>query len=247
MTAIFAQPVMSAGPSGPTLIQQSSPQPYTSQAQFTPPSSSETTNTSPISPRATWNMPPQLQMPSRQIRQPKLPMYVPAVLRPTEKPARQSPPKTGMPYGSPDSAVDIGGVETPVGVVPGMSRIVTEEWNEEVLGPVTGMPSRNHWKVSGITHNSLFSVSILAYWRIPISTARHCGQPIQDALINRVYHDCRCTRERCTRRFISRTTAGTQELKYFASNALSRCDDAIANMAPPFLRVPPRLGLSRNP
>jgi hypothetical protein len=75
-------------------------------------------------------------------------MYVPAVLRPTEKPARHSPPKNkGMQYGSPDSVDEVGGIERPAGIVPGLSRIVTEEWNEEVLGLVTGAPSRNHWKV----------------------------------------------------------------------------------------------------
>jgi hypothetical protein len=80
-------------------------------------------------------------------------MYVPAVLRPTEKPARQSPPKGGIEYGSPESDVDVGGSERPAGIVPGLTRIVTEEWNEEVLGPVTGAPSRNHWKVSCDMHD----------------------------------------------------------------------------------------------
>jgi hypothetical protein len=51
-----------------------------------------------------------------------------------------------MEYGSPDSIDEPGGEQTS-GFVPGLSRIVTEEWNEEVLGPVTGVPSRNHWKV----------------------------------------------------------------------------------------------------
>ncbi|KIW04853.1 uncharacterized protein PV09_04035 [Verruconis gallopava] len=153
MTTVFAQPPLAPlmpGPSAPTPIQHPiSSQPYTSQAQFTPPSSSDTvsTVTSPVSPRASWNIPQHLQMHTRQIRQPKGPMYVPAVLRPTEKPVRSSPPKSrGMQYGSPESLDEFGVSERPSGVVPGMSRIVTEEWNEDVLGPVTGAPSRNHWK-----------------------------------------------------------------------------------------------------
>lgn len=149
MSTMFAQPPSLSGPSGPTPIQQTmSPQQYTSQAQFTPPSSSETISNvpSPVSPRASWNVPQHLQMPTRQIRQRQGPLYVPAVLRPTEKPVRSSPPK-GAAYGSPESMDDFGSAERPAGVVPHLSRIVTEEWNEDVLGPVTGTPSRNHWKV----------------------------------------------------------------------------------------------------
>jgi hypothetical protein len=156
MTTMFAQPPPApslSGPSGPTLIQTpTSPQPYTSQAQLTPPSSSETIPhvASPISPRTSWNVPQHLQMQTRQIRQPKGPMYVPAVLRPTEKPVRQSPPK----YGSPESFDESSGAERPAGIVPGLSRIVTEEWNEEIMGAVTGAPSRNHWKVrKHLIHN----------------------------------------------------------------------------------------------
>ena len=153
MSTMFAQPPAPpalSGPSVPTPIQTTttSPPPYTSQAQFTPPSSSETISNvqSPLSPRTSFSIPQHLQMPTRQIRQRQGPMYVPAVLRPTEKPARSSPPK-GAHYGSPESMDDFGGADRPAGVVPHLSRIVTEEWNEEVLGPVTGTPSRNHWKV----------------------------------------------------------------------------------------------------
>jgi len=152
MSTMFAQPPAPpalSGPSVPTPIQTTttSPPPYTSQAQFTPPSSSETISNvqSPLSPRTSFSIPQHLQMPTRQIRQRQGPMYVPAVLRPTEKPARSSPPK-GAHYGSPESMDDFGGADRPAGVVPHLSRIVTEEWNEEVLGPVTGTPSRNHWK-----------------------------------------------------------------------------------------------------
>ena len=153
MTTMFAQPPQPpafSGPSAPAPIQTTPPpQLYASQAQFTPPSSSETISNvqSPVSPRTSWSIPQHLQMPTRQIRQRQGPMYVPAVLRPTEKPARSSPPKGSAAYGSPESMDEFGGADRPAGIVPHLSRIVTEEWNEEVLGPVTGTPSRNHWKV----------------------------------------------------------------------------------------------------
>ena len=125
---------------------------YVPQGQYTPPASASCTplNTSPTSPRISWNLPPHLQPRVTQIRPPKSPMYVPAVLRPTEKPARHSPPKHSQPtkYGSPESLVDASSqAQTSTGPVPGVARIVTEEWNEEALGAVTGRPSRDHWKV----------------------------------------------------------------------------------------------------
>jgi hypothetical protein len=71
-------------------------------------------------------------------------MYVPAVLRPTEKPARQSPPKRG---GQP-TVTDQEDTEEVEGDTSSVRRVVTEEWNETRLGEVMGPPSRNHWKVS---------------------------------------------------------------------------------------------------
>jgi hypothetical protein len=148
MTTAFApQPSMfAAGPSMPTDIR--APQ-YASQATITPPSSSESpSNTSPISPRNTFNVPSHLRMHSAQIKQPKSPLYVPAVLRPTEKPTRQSPPKKngfgGMECGvnmdSSDPSFDGIGPDT-------INRLETELYNDEEMRPVTGPPSRNGWKV----------------------------------------------------------------------------------------------------
>jgi hypothetical protein len=146
-TAFAALPAMLPGPSPPTSIPH---QPlYASQAQITPPSSAESPgNQSPVSPRATFGVPSHLQFQTRQLRPQKSPMYVPAVLRPTEKPVRQSPPKNKSIYGSPESAEEVeGSGRSGEGIVPGLTRVVTEEWNEETLGEVTGPPSRNHWKV----------------------------------------------------------------------------------------------------
>lgn len=157
MTEVLTQPSlmpsMSNSPpmdhSPPT---SSQPRPYASQTHmpYTPPSSGDSPESySPISPRAQWNVPAHLRAHSRQLRPPKSPMYVPAVLRPTEKPIKQSPPKGNrLSCGTIDGGFDIDGpVGMGDGIVPGLSRIVTEEWNEEVLGQVTGAPSRNHWKV----------------------------------------------------------------------------------------------------
>jgi hypothetical protein len=138
---------MDASPPTPTTTQ---PHPFASQSVYTPPTSGDSPESySPISPRNQWNIPAHLRSHSRQLRPPKSPMYVPAVLRPTEKPAKASPPKASrMSLASLDSGLDIDGVGVPVdGIVPGLSRVVTEEWNEEMLGQVTGAPSRNHWKV----------------------------------------------------------------------------------------------------
>jgi hypothetical protein len=169
-TILAAPPVMfpstiasASTPSSPSPSQPAQPRPYTSQAQITPPNSGDSLEASfsPVSPKNTWSLPPHLQAQSGQLRPRKVPMYVPAVLRPTEKPTRQSPPKTnplsfGLESPGLDGPAGLGECFVPVGV----SRVVTEEWNEELLGPVTGPPTRNHWMVSlPLSHTpSLFHI-----------------------------------------------------------------------------------------
>lgn len=137
--------MFSAGPSMPTDIR--APQ-YTSQAAITPPSSESPSNQSPISPRSTFNVPAHLRMHSAQIKQPKGPLYVPAVLRPTEKPARCSPPKKNG-FGSMDSGVNMDNSDPSLEAIgPGkINRLETELYNDEEMQEVTGSPSRNGWKV----------------------------------------------------------------------------------------------------
>lgn len=53
----------------------------------------------------------------------------------------------------------------------GLSRIVTEEWNDEMLGRVTGAPSRNHWKVSTLQY-PLFPFSFLSYIQVVYAVIR---------------------------------------------------------------------------
>ena len=162
--------------SAPSRLQTVDQQPrYIPQGQYTPPTSASGTplDTSPTSPRISWNLPPHLQPRVTQIRPPKSPLYVPAVLRPTEKPTRHSPPKNGQPtkYGSPESLGDSSGqAQINEGPVPGVTRIVTEEWNEEALGTVTGRPSRDHWKVRQ-TLCSLISI-VLALFHFFSSSSR---------------------------------------------------------------------------
>ena len=87
---------------------------------------------------------------SRQLRPPRAPMYVPAVLRPTERPPRSSPPK-GSEIASPSDSGSIGFGSQAAGDGFGSSIAEIERINSQEdtqsLGPVTGPPSRNHWKV----------------------------------------------------------------------------------------------------
>jgi hypothetical protein len=112
---------------------------------------------SPVQSRApSWGVPPHLQAQARQLRTRRSPLYVPAVLRPTEAPAGTSPPKKkeGGGGGGGGSPGDDGGLASePESVVSPVSttsirRMVTEEWNGESRSDVAGPPSRNHWKVS---------------------------------------------------------------------------------------------------
>jgi hypothetical protein len=120
-------------------------------------------NSSPTSPHlasATVLLPAQ----SRQIRPPKAPLYVPAVLRPTERPSRpqtSTAPTTRDPspitpprsvHGSLDSLnEDPAPVEyqTNFQSRSTVSKVAEDAWKKgERLGEVTGVPTRDHWKVS---------------------------------------------------------------------------------------------------
>lgn len=143
------------------------PQYYGYPSQHQSPDSSDTaspTSFSPTSPQSS-----HLANPLRQLRPPKKPLYVPAVLRPTERPSRNSPPSRSSgasssndlitpPSSSGSSPVQSVAVEEDEdtalrkflgggAVSSGVSRIVGDEWNEKKIEPVTGSPTKDHWKV----------------------------------------------------------------------------------------------------
>ena len=95
-----------------------------------------------------------------QLRPPKSPLYVPAALRPTERPIKQSPmtPPKSL-HGSLDSLEETGFDDT-VGVdgAPPFDMV----FPEEELGDVTGPPNKDHWKVSN-PH-----VESYAYFHLPL-------------------------------------------------------------------------------
>ncbi|KAF9883360.1 hypothetical protein FE257_003527 [Aspergillus nanangensis] len=107
------------------------------------------TNNSPTSPRQQY-----LPLHSRQLRPLKGPLYVPAALRPTERPQKSSPPTPPRSiHGSLDS-VDSDELESvsrrstmETASIGGISKLAQEEWmKHEHLGEVTGTPTRDHWK-----------------------------------------------------------------------------------------------------
>lgn len=142
-----------------------------------PTNSSTTTpsNNSPTSPRLTSATLHQLPLQSRQLRPPKGPLYVPAALRPTERPQKSSPitPPRSV-HGSLDSleeAEPISRRSTMESKSSGISKSAEHEWmKNESLGDVTGHPTRDHWKVSSTMQPCLMAVPLyiipVAGWRM---------------------------------------------------------------------------------
>jgi hypothetical protein len=93
---------------------------------------------------------------SRQIRPPKAPLYVPAVLRPTERPTKSSsssknaspitPPRSV--HGSLDSLNEDPAPVCRQTTIHSVKAAADEAIKNELLGEVTGVPTREHWKVS---------------------------------------------------------------------------------------------------
>ncbi|KAL8860858.1 MAG: hypothetical protein Q9178_002888 [Gyalolechia marmorata] len=134
--------------------------------QFSPSESALNTPTdqSPLSPSNSSNF-SALPLTGRQLRPPKSPMYVPAALRPTERPHRTAPltPPRSL-HGSTDSLDRTGLESRPVSrrstastrkritlkqVAEDEASINNNDDNEEDdsdLPPVEGTPTRAHWK-----------------------------------------------------------------------------------------------------
>lgn len=113
-------------------------------------------NVSPTSPRAhnyvQYHIPGQV----RQLRPMKSPLYVPAALRPTERPERtnpMTPPKSlHASLESLENRKTDGHVNNDSRTAP-LDLVVENRWiGNEHLGEVTGEPTREHWKVSTIPY-----------------------------------------------------------------------------------------------
>jgi len=110
-----------------------------------------TSNSSPTSPKSTYH--------ARRLQ----PLYMPAVLRPTEHPSR-APPKPKQPKADNESLDE----RTPRSSgsfisLPGLGslnigrlsrrstgdsgKVIEDDWNWDLFPEVKGLPSRQHWKV----------------------------------------------------------------------------------------------------
>ncbi|PGH10697.1 hypothetical protein AJ79_05288 [Helicocarpus griseus UAMH5409] len=142
-------------------------------------------NNSPTSPRLQNSQLHQLHLQSRQLRPPKSPLYVPAVLRPTEratKPSPLTPPRSV--HGSLDSLDDRPETAGPItrrstveSVKSAVSKRAEDEWlKDENLGEVTGTPTRDHWKADSASP-TCDSPTCRSYFGLFLRRhhCRHCG------------------------------------------------------------------------
>ncbi|KAJ5800642.1 uncharacterized protein N7518_002710 [Penicillium psychrosexuale] len=139
-------------------------------------------NNSPTSPRMSTASLHQLPLQSRQLRPLKGPLYVPAALRPTERPQKSSPitPPRSV-HGSLDSLNEDSEPITRRSTMESQSSEISEsaqhEWmKNEHLGEVTGLPTRTHWKADSASSNcdsptcrSSFGIFLRRHH------CRHCG------------------------------------------------------------------------
>lgn len=148
MASEFSVPQFTASPSQYTL--------FNSQTQQISPINSATAtpninNASPTSPRTA--LPPHLPQHTRQLRPPKSPLYVPAVLRPTDPPRRVTkqspltpPQSSNNSFDDLENARTLNRLSTGDSGKFGLGAITEAEWSTEGLGKVTAQPTREHWK-----------------------------------------------------------------------------------------------------
>lgn len=150
MSTEFAMPVQQFTAS-PTHSQYTL---YNNQSQQSSPTATPK-GSSPTSPQSVAH--PHLPAHTRQLRPPKSPLYVPAVLRPTDPPrtrkARQSPltpPDSNSNSNSFENLEDartLSRRSTGDSAKFGLGEIVETEYSIEGLGKVTALPTKTHWKV----------------------------------------------------------------------------------------------------
>ena len=162
MATDFAMPAQqfAASPSQYTL--------YSSRSQQTSPINSATgtpSNSSPTSPRA--SVLPYLPAHTRQLRPPKSPLYVPAVLRPTDPPKKTVKQSPLTPPASRHNSFDpfenaraLTRRSTGESGNSDLDSMLESENSTEGLGKVTALPTREHWKVC--LHSLLRSCHYLA-------------------------------------------------------------------------------------
>lgn len=176
MATDFAMPVQqfTASPSQYTL--------YNSQTQPSPVNSATATpnNASPTSPRTP--LPAHIPAHTRQLRPPKSPLYVPAVLRPTDPPKRFAkaspltpPPSMHNSFDDLEGARSMKRHSTSGSGKLDLGAITEAEFGSEGFGKVTALPTREHWK--------------------PDSESQVCDEPTcqrQFTYFNRRHHCRRC-------------------------------------------------------
>lgn len=131
--------------------------------QFSPSDTASNTpmNQSPLSPNHPSDF-SALPLAGRQLRPPKSPMYIPAALRPTERPHRTAPLTPPRSLHSSTDSLDHAGESRPVSRrstastrrKKGLKRVAEDQSpsndtavdDDEDLPPVEGMPTREHWK-----------------------------------------------------------------------------------------------------
>ena len=141
-------------------------------------------SSSPVSPQTHTFPSFQPHPATRQIRPPKSPLYVPAVLRPTEKPLRSRPltPPRSL-HSSTDSLSVVSPNDTsslrsatptqPISIIPGLTRTSTASSGPST--PTFILPTRAHWK--------------------PDANAIHCDAPgcsLAFSFLTRRHHCRRC-------------------------------------------------------
>lgn len=127
---------------------------YSSRSQQTSPINSATgtpSNSSPTSPRA--SVLPYLPAHTRQLRPPKSPLYVPAVLRPTDPPKKTAKQSPLTPPASRHNSFDpfenaraLTRRSTGESGNSDLDSMLESENSTEGLGKVTALPTREHWK-----------------------------------------------------------------------------------------------------
>ncbi|KAG5289011.1 FYVE domain-containing protein [Histoplasma capsulatum G186AR] len=173
--------------SGTVTSQAATNNPISSIQAPSPMSSATTTpaNNSPTSPKLQNAQLLQLPPQSRQLRPPKSPLYVPAVLRPTARTTKPPPPTPPRSFhGSLDSldsqsksAGPIRRTSSSESTEIAVSKCAEDVWmKDENLGEVTGSPTRDHWKADSASPNcdsptcrSFFGLFLRRHH------CRHCG------------------------------------------------------------------------